>query len=786
MRDEPVSISISRQLLISISLDLSSAMLVLTPMQSQPYIYSQDALLEADYYEFMTHQAAQDYTIARARLEAIERQRERDLYHRHGPLNRCYTRPGFISRQRYHQHIPAAPSPSIYLDSDPALIPWHEEERRQNLFRRQREVQRQQELAQAAEQQEAERSARAQLARQQLQEQERQEAERRARAREIRQEQGQKAFIALLGLVVEAAAAVQRQEVCTTSSCTCTRPILTSPLSQSGPSVGAVAAPTASSERVAAAISADRKGKGRAVEVPPVATRASAPAQPAHKVPTFKEELETCIRSETDPQVQESLVLLYSDLFDSPLTSDSQPVAGPSKPPGTRVRVSVEGSAPATFTSPTEVKLARRPTFESRPASEGPPSRRTLEEIKEVGIALRELEKAFEFPEHLDFVPLSHSDAAGTNSFVDEPGKLAYTPNNAPIHAYEHALNALLTRLDAVESNGDLEVRRRRKEVVKAVERALEVVERRVEESREIERERSRDQHDGSTSSVEIKTARAFLAEEITVQVPSAVEHTHAPYSIDVVEKAVVAPLVALDVPGFMGATVEGDSAVTADVPIDPLLEEGPSSPADMDTSEAILIMENEPQPEERPDVPDAAPQFKLAASPEETTLEVSAHTTEDATGYVTMVPLEPSSSEYILPPVSVSMQDNTAPFDKDAPKVMSPPFVVDITEYPIAGAGGYSDVLPLSVSDSAALAVAQDTPPSSSVHASEPMSRPASATSSTAGEASYSLSTPLADEPMGQESDICRVSDEVEIITKEEVEAARHDSDWSDLETDT
>ena len=61
MRDEPVSISISRQLLISISLDSSSAMLVLTPMQSQPYIYSQDALLEADYYEFMTHQAAQDY-----------------------------------------------------------------------------------------------------------------------------------------------------------------------------------------------------------------------------------------------------------------------------------------------------------------------------------------------------------------------------------------------------------------------------------------------------------------------------------------------------------------------------------------------------------------------------------------------------------------------------------------------------------------------------------------------------------------------------------------------------
>lgn len=65
-----------------------------------------------------------------------------------------------------------------------------------------------------------------------------------------------------------------------------------------------------------------------------------------------------------------------------------------------------------------------------------------------------------------------------------------YTSNNRAVHAYENALNGLLERLDAVESQGDSEVRGRRKEVVREVERALRDIERRVEESRERSRER--------------------------------------------------------------------------------------------------------------------------------------------------------------------------------------------------------------------------------------------------------------------------------------------------------
>jgi hypothetical protein len=72
----------------------------------------------------------------------------------------------------------------------------------------------------------------------------------------------------------------------------------------------------------------------------------------------------------------------------------------------------------------------------------------------------------FKFPPILDF---DHSE-------------LAATSNNAPVRTYELALNGLLERLDAIESDGNEEVRDVRREVVREVERALEEVERKVKE----------------------------------------------------------------------------------------------------------------------------------------------------------------------------------------------------------------------------------------------------------------------------------------------------------------
>ncbi|KAF8497061.1 hypothetical protein F5888DRAFT_1699963 [Russula emetica] len=87
-----------------------------------------------------------------------------------------------------------------------------------------------------------------------------------------------------------------------------------------------------------------------------------------------------------------------------------------------------------------------------------------LTHIRAVRTQFSALESAFKFPPILEF---DHSE-------------LAVTSNNGPVRAYGYALNGLLERLDAIESDGNEEVRDVRREVVREVERALEEVERKV------------------------------------------------------------------------------------------------------------------------------------------------------------------------------------------------------------------------------------------------------------------------------------------------------------------
>ena len=94
-----------------------------------------------------------------------------------------------------------------------------------------------------------------------------------------------------------------------------------------------------------------------------------------------------------------------------------------------------------------------------------------LNVIQDIRSALTGLSSGFTFPPSLDF-----SD--------DEPDGLAYTPTNAPVRVYEHALDNLLAQLDAVETDGDEEVRVVRRAAVKEVEKAIEDVERRISGAR--------------------------------------------------------------------------------------------------------------------------------------------------------------------------------------------------------------------------------------------------------------------------------------------------------------
>ncbi|KAH9063533.1 hypothetical protein EDB87DRAFT_1707070 [Lactarius vividus] len=89
-----------------------------------------------------------------------------------------------------------------------------------------------------------------------------------------------------------------------------------------------------------------------------------------------------------------------------------------------------------------------------------------LTAIRAVRNQLSTLESTFKFPVDLDF----------------GQSVLAISPKNAPLRAQENTLNGLLEQLDAIESDGDEEVRNTRREVVREVEKALEDLERRVSE----------------------------------------------------------------------------------------------------------------------------------------------------------------------------------------------------------------------------------------------------------------------------------------------------------------
>ncbi|KAJ7903653.1 hypothetical protein B0H14DRAFT_2665797 [Mycena olivaceomarginata] len=105
--------------------------------------------------------------------------------------------------------------------------------------------------------------------------------------------------------------------------------------------------------------------------------------------------------------------------------------------------------------------------------SSGPVVPKSTATIHRVARAFRTLSSEFAFPSQLDFL------AAGSDTYP--AAKLPYTPRNAPIRHYAHALNDLLSQLDAIDSEGDAAVRRQRKVVVGMVEKALEDLDRIVE-----------------------------------------------------------------------------------------------------------------------------------------------------------------------------------------------------------------------------------------------------------------------------------------------------------------
>jgi hypothetical protein len=113
----------------------------------------------------------------------------------------------------------------------------------------------------------------------------------------------------------------------------------------------------------------------------------------------------------------------------------------------------------------------------------------------------------------------SPSPSSASSSTASDDGRspsppLAFTSLNAPLLAYEDFLVRLLSQIDAVESHGDEDVRRARKELVRRVEGEL----RRLDETKEREWERQ------SSASGSESSSASEVEEEEDVEMSSSDE----------------------------------------------------------------------------------------------------------------------------------------------------------------------------------------------------------------------------------------------------------------------
>ncbi|KAF7795091.1 hypothetical protein EIP86_006236 [Pleurotus ostreatoroseus] len=180
---------------------------------------------------------------------------------------------------------------------------------------------------------------------------------------------------------------------------------------------------------------------------------------------------------------------------------------------------------------------------DSAPALDEADRKRSLGNIQRIEDSLHDLRSSFVFPDALDFTPSPASSPhvptaplptpvepeTLTSTSEDQDDQLAFTPRNKPIRAYEHALNGLLTQLDAVASGGDAEVRGRRKEVINQVEDALVEMERKVREA-----SRERRQRDAAAAVPEpqqspVEFIAVALPEPVVVEEPPAAHEELAP-----------------------------------------------------------------------------------------------------------------------------------------------------------------------------------------------------------------------------------------------------------------
>lgn len=212
-----------------------------------------------------------------------------------------------------------------------------------------------------------------------------------------------------------------------------------------------------------------------------VQKKAKDAAEASTAVPTaglsLKEHLEARLQKDPSVELHDTIQAMFASLLTSRNSSTPAPATKDTKPAASPTAADSKGKGKqVSFELPTSSETTTTPTV--RDVTD---SKNTIHNIEST---FKSLAAEFSFPTRLEFSPPaspSASDFHSSDTLSTTSSELAFTSTNAPVRNYEQALSALLSQLDAVESWGNEDVRRLRKELVGKVEEALEEVEREVQ-----------------------------------------------------------------------------------------------------------------------------------------------------------------------------------------------------------------------------------------------------------------------------------------------------------------
>ena len=163
------------------------------------------------------------------------------------------------------------------------------------------------------------------------------------------------------------------------------------------------------------------------------------------------------------------------------------------------------------------------------PSEDSVSSTASIDKLNNISHELVLATESFNFPDHLAFAEFSAADV---------PPPLLFNKTNSPYHAQTHKLLQLLLAADGISTGGDKDVRRKRKEVVSAVEGALEELEKNrdslwagVKEKRENGEETEHEESTSSGSSTTSDIEHIEEAEGTAYDASDAVEVTHAEFA---------------------------------------------------------------------------------------------------------------------------------------------------------------------------------------------------------------------------------------------------------------